>query len=159
MTTMERRFVDVSTDIKTSGVAWGSIIAGAVGAAALSIILLILGTGLGFSVISPWPNSGISAGTLGVSSILWLALTQIVASALGGYLAGRLRLKWAGVHTDEIYFRDTAHGFLAWATAALITAILIGSVIGHAVTSGASAASSLIPIAEQSTGLVSPATT
>ena len=100
----------------SSAVSWGAIMAGAA-AAALSLILLILGTGLGLSSVSPWSHDGISATTFGVSTIVWLALTQLLASGMGGYLAGRLRTKWVETHTDEVYFRDTAHGFLAWAIA------------------------------------------
>ncbi|GAA0415680.1 hypothetical protein GCM10008969_43520 [Pseudomonas veronii subsp. inensis] len=78
-----------------SGVSWGAIFAGAAAAAALSLILVLLGFGLGFSAVSPWADSGISAKGLGISTIIWLAFTQIVASGLGGYIAGRLRVKWA----------------------------------------------------------------
>ena len=46
---------------------------------------------------------------------------------MGGYLAGRLRTKWVDVHTDEVYFRDTAHGFLAWAVGLVITAAFLTS--------------------------------
>src|SRR5450756_2627232 len=94
-------------------VAWGAIVAGAAAAAALSLILLMLGIGLGLSSVSPWVHDGVSAATFGVSAILWVTLTQLLASGMGGYLAGRLRTKWVAVHTDEVYFRDTAHGFLA----------------------------------------------
>ncbi len=123
----------------SSGVSWAAIFAGAAGTAALSLILLILGTGLGMSSISPWSGSGISGVTFGVATILWLTLTQLVASATGGYLAGRLRTKWAGVHTDEVYFRDTAHGFLSWAVAALVTAVLLTSVVSSLVGTGVKA--------------------
>ena len=128
-----------------SGVSWGAIFAGAAAAAALSLILVLLGFGLGFSAVSPWADSGISAKGLGISTIIWLAFTQIVASGLGGYIAGRLRVKWANMHGDEVYFRDTAHGFLAWAVATLVTAILVvgsvSSVVGGGVKAGASVAS------------------
>jgi hypothetical protein len=102
-----------------SAVSWGAVFAGAAAAAALSLILLLLGTGLGLSSVSPWASEGIDASTFGVSSILWITFMQLAASAVGGYLAGRLRTKWAGVQTDEVYFRDTAHGLLAWAVATL----------------------------------------
>ncbi len=95
-----------------SAVSWAAIFAGSVGAAALSLLLLILGTGLGFSAVSPWSTEGISATTLGFSAIAWLSFTQIAASGMGGYLAGRLRTRWFGAHNDEVFFRDTAHGFL-----------------------------------------------
>lgn len=120
----------------TAAVAWGAILAGAAGAAALSLILLILGTGLGLSSVSPWTHNGISATTFGVSTILWLALTQLLASGLGGYLAGRLRTKWSDADRNEVYFRDTAHGFLAWAVASLATAAVLTSVIGSIVGGG-----------------------
>ena len=129
--------VDRSTH--ASGVSWGAIFAGAAGAAALSLILLILGTGLGLSSVSPWTQAGVSAATFGISTILWLTFTQLVASGMGGYLAGRLRTRWTAVHVDEVYFRDTAHGFLAWAIASLATAALLGSVIGSIVSGGAQA--------------------
>lgn len=122
-----------------SGVSWAAIFAGAAAAAALSLILLILGTGLGLSSISPWTGQGASATTFGISTIAWLTLTQLAASGLGGYLAGRLRSKWVAVHTDEVYFRDTAHGFLAWAVATLVTAAMLTSAIGSVLGSGAKA--------------------
>lgn len=129
-----------SAGYNSSGVSWGAILAGAAAAAALSLILVILGSGLGFSAISPWPSSGASAATVGVSAALWLALTQIVAAGVGGYLAGRLRVKWADVHTDEVYFRDTAHGMLSWAVATLVTAAFLGTVLAGIVGAGAKAA-------------------
>ncbi|WP_448681158.1 hypothetical protein [Pseudomonas nicosulfuronedens] len=112
-----------------SGVSWAAILAGAAAAAALSLILIVLGFGLGFSAVSPWPGDGGTFKQMSISTFIWLAITQILASGLGGYLAGRLRVKWASLHGDEVYFRDTAHGFLAWAIATLVTATLvIGSV-------------------------------
>ena len=93
----------------SSGVSWAAVIAGAFVAAALSLILLALGTGIGLSSVSPWSNVGASASTINNAAILWLIIIQIIASAMGGYLAGRLRTKWATIHTDEVYFRDTAH--------------------------------------------------
>ena len=134
----------LTTAQHTSGVSWGAILAGAAAAAALSLILLILGTGLGLSSVSPWAQVGITAATFGVSTILWLTFTQIAASGMGGYLAGRLRTRWSAVHTDEVYFRDTAHGFLAWAIASLATAALLGSAISGIVAGGAQAGASVV---------------
>lgn len=123
-----------------SGVSWGAIIAGAFAAAGVSLILVLVGAGLGFSAASPWSHSGLSAGKLGVSAILWLTLTQLIASGLGGYLAGRLRGRWPGVHTHEVFFRDTAHGLLTWALATLAVATLFSSVMGSVISGGAKAA-------------------
>lgn len=123
-----------------SAVSWSAIFAGATAAAALALILLLLGTGLGLSTVSPWSTSGIAATTFGLSAILWLTFTQVVAYGMGGYLAGRLRTRWLAVHSDEVYFRDTVHGFLTWAVASLATAALLTSVIGSIIGSGMQAA-------------------
>ena len=127
-----------------SGVSWGAIFAGAAAAAALSLILVLLGFGLGFSAVSPWANEGVSAKGLGISTIVWLAATQIVASGLGGYIAGRLRVKWAYMHGDEVYFRDTAHGFLAWCVATLVTATLVVGSVSSIVSGGVQAGASVV---------------
>jgi hypothetical protein len=134
----------VSSDSNTSGVSWGAVIAGAFVAAALSLALLTLGTGVGFSAVSPWANAGASASTIGWTAIIWLVLMQLIASSTGGYLAGRLRTKWVNVHTHEVYFRDTAHGFLVWAVGLVITAVFLtsaaASMIGGAARAGTIAA-------------------
>lgn len=127
-----------------SAVSWGAIAAGAAAAAALSLILLMLGVGLGLSTVSPWTRGGAAADAFGVSTIVWLTFTQLVASAAGGYLAGRLRTRWTAVPADEAYFRDTAHGFLAWALASLATAALLTSVIASILGVGAQAGGALI---------------
>lgn len=111
----------------SSGVSWGAVIGGAFVSAAFYLILLALGAGLGLSALSPWSNVGVSAAAVGWAAILWLIFIEVIASALGGYLTGRLRTKWAMVHTDEVYFRDTANGFLAWAVALVISVTLLAS--------------------------------
>jgi hypothetical protein len=125
------------SDSHVGGVSWAAVIAGATAAAALTLILLMLGVGLGLSLVSPWSGAGMSSGSFGVSTILWLVFTQVVASGAGGYLAGRLRRKWLDTHTDEVYFRDTAHGFLAWAVASLVTAALLSGTVSAIVGGGA----------------------
>jgi hypothetical protein len=143
LTSALARGVDATSDYaataRAGAVSWGAIIAGAAGAAALSLILLILGTGLGLSSVSPWTGQGAEASTFSVSTIVWLTFTQLAASGMGGYRAGRLRTRWAATHNDEVYFRDTAHGFLAWAIATLATAALLTSAIGSIVGAGTKA--------------------
>lgn len=129
----------VARAASTSGVSWGAIFAGAAGAAALSLVLFLLGTGLGMSSVSPWSGEGIGATTFGWATIGWITFVALAASGVGGYLAGRLRTKWTGIHTAEVYFRDTAHGFLAWAVATLLSATLLSSVVGSVVATGAEA--------------------
>jgi len=113
-----------------TAISWGAIIGGAFAAAAMGLILVALGTGLGFSAVSPWSGSGASATTMTIAGAIWLLLMSAIASAIGGYLAGRLRTRWVDVHIDEVFFRDTAHGFLAWAVGTVITAAVLTSAAG-----------------------------
>jgi len=94
---------------------------------ALSLILFVLGAGVGLSSVSPWAEGSAAAERISVGAIFWLIVVQIVASAVGGYLAGRLRTKWTALHTHEVFFRDTAHGFIAWSVALVLTTILFAS--------------------------------
>jgi hypothetical protein len=130
-------------DSNLSGVSWPAVIAGAFVTAALSLILLALGTGIGLSSVSPWANSGASGKAVAVGAIVWFVLIEVIASSIGGYLAGRLRTKWVNVHTHEVYFRDTAHGFLVWAVALVISAAFLASaassMIGGAARASAAA--------------------
>jgi len=136
-----------------AGVSWGAVFAGAAAAAALSFILLILGVGLGLSSVSPYQYN---AAPLGDATIAWLAFMQLAASGIGGYMAGRLRVKWASVHGDEVHFRDTAHGLLAWAVATLATVAVLGggtrAVLSGAIDSGAAAASVAAPALARGAG-------
>jgi len=83
-----------------------------------------LGSGLGLSGANPWSFVPQAVATFTIGAGIWLIVMQWLSSALGGYLAGRLRKKWVGVRTDEVFFRDTAHGLLAWALATAIVAVL-----------------------------------
>lgn len=131
----------LTSEAHSSGVSWGAVLAGAFAAAALALILLLLGTGLGLSAVSPWSNEGATAKTLGVAAIVWMIVVHLSSSAIGGYLAGRLRTKWVDVHTDEVFFRDTAHGLVSWAVGIVITAALLTSaatsIVGGAAKAGA----------------------
>ena len=133
----------ITTDATTS-VSWGAILAGAVAAAALSFVLLILGFGLGLSIVSPWDGRGVSAAAIGVTGILWITFTQIAASGLGGYLVGRLRTRWTDVQADEVYFRDTAHGLVTWSIATLLAAVVFTGSLATVVSGGAKAGTSIL---------------
>lgn len=136
-TIVEERPLRASGIAVTRAVSWQAILAGAIAAAALSLILFMLGIGLGLSALSPWADTGSSADAISLGAILWIAFVAFASSGLGGYVAGRLRESWPGVQRDEVYFRDTAHGFLAWALATLVTAAALTSVIGSIAKSAA----------------------
>lgn len=119
--------VSRNREANASGVTWAAVIVGAFVTAALSLTLLALGAGFGLLSASPWSRGAISRSPLDAAAIIWMIVIQIVACGIGGYLAGRLRTKWTSIHTEEVYFRDTAHGFLVWAVAVVITAAFLGS--------------------------------
>lgn len=129
----------METDLRTastvvdaqSAVSWGAIVAGAAAASALSLLLIALGAGLGLSAVSPWNTSGVSASTFKTGTGIYLVVVAVMSSAVGGYLAARLRSKWVGAHRHEVFFRDTAHGFTAWAGATLLSAAALGSATGY----------------------------
>jgi hypothetical protein len=125
-----------TVESSATGVEWAAISAGALAAVGVSIILFTLGSGLGIAGANPWSFVPQSVVTFTVGAGIWLVVMQWLSSALGGYLAGRLRKKWVGVRTDEVFFRDTAHGLLAWALATALVAALFtlgsGAVVGSA---------------------------
>lgn len=136
---------EISAPVESSSAAvhWGPIIAGAFAASTLTFILMLLGSGLGLTMVSPWSNEGASITTFAVSTAIWLIIVQWFSSGVGGYLTGRLRTKWVGIHTDETYFRDTAHGFMAWALATLIIVFILGSALSAAIGTGVQSASTV----------------
>jgi hypothetical protein len=104
---------------------------------------MLVGAGLGLTVVSPFPGAGASIETVTASTAIWLVVVQWLSALLGGYMAGRLRTKWVNLHTDEVFFRDTAHGFLAWALATLVVAGLLTSTVSAIVGTGVQAASTV----------------
>ena len=126
-----------SVESSASAIEWSAIFAGGVAAMGITLILLTLGPGLGLTAVSPWSFRNPSPVGFGTAAAIWLVVTQWLSSAFGGYLTGRLRKKWVGIRTDEVLFRDTAHGLLAWALATLIMAALI--TLGSATAAGVAA--------------------
>jgi hypothetical protein len=108
-----------------SAASWPAILAGAFVAIATSLVLFALGSGFGLAVISPWPGRGVSAAGFTINAAIWLIVTQWLSAALGGYIAGRLRTKWVGTHTHEVFFRDTAHGLITWSVATVVVALVL----------------------------------
>lgn len=151
----------------TGFVEWGPIIAGAVTAAAISFVLLTFGSAIGLSATSPWPNSGVSAKTAASLAVFWIMAQQIGAFMAGGYVAGRLRARWAEASTDEVEFRDGLHGALVWAVGIVVGAALAMSTVGAVTKAGANvaataataaAASNADPMAYFTDAMLRPAT-
>jgi hypothetical protein len=133
----------IGNEASSSAVSWAAIFAGAFAALALTVVLTSLGAGLGLTTISVWPNSGASVTTFTISAGIGLIVVQWLSSALGGFISGRLRTKWTGVHTHEVFFRDTAHGLLSWALATVVGTALLAAATSSMVGGGVRAASTV----------------
>jgi len=139
----------LAAEASASAVSWAAVFGGAVVMAAATILLLALGSGLSLSSVSPWSGSGVSATTFTVMTAIWLIVVQWLSAGLGGYVTGRLRTRWTGVHTNEVFFRDTAHGLIAWAVAAVIGVGLLASAASTVVSGGVHAAAGVAGGASQ----------
>ncbi len=135
-----------------SGIHWAAIIGGAVGATAVSMMLVPLGSAFGFSSVSAWRDIGHNALVFSTHWAIWLVVMQWLSSLVGGYIAGRLRVKWADTHSDEVFFRDTVHGFLAWGVATLFSVIVLTSVTTATVNTTAEVAPAAAQAAASATG-------
>jgi hypothetical protein len=135
-----------------SGVSWAAVLAGAFVATAFSIALTALGAGLGLVSVSPWSNNNVSVTTFGILAAAWFIAVQLFASGIGGYLAGRMRTRWVSVHTDEVYFRDTAHGLLVWAVGAVVSALVLSSAASSVASGIARAGAGAVQVAASVAG-------
>jgi hypothetical protein len=134
---------DAAVESSSSAVSWGPIVAGAFAASTLTMVLMLVGSGLGLTMVSPWSGESASVTTFALTTAVWLVIVQWLSSGLGGYLTGRLRTKWVGLPTNETVFRDSAHGFMAWALATLLVVGVLGSALTAAIGTGVQAASTV----------------
>ena len=105
---------------------WGSILAGALIAVVTGAMLNILGLAIGALAADPFSFSGEQAAGIGVAGGIWIAVSNMLALALGGYVAARSA---PYVDRDE----GMLHGLAVWAVAFLIAIVLVGgSVMGAA---------------------------
>jgi hypothetical protein len=128
-----------------SAPSWPAVIIGAFVAIAASLILLMLGSDLGFAAILPGSNHEPLGPTFLVTAAIWLIVTQWISSGLGGYIAGRLQRRWHGVRTHGILFRDTARGLVTWAVATVVVAALIGPSVHSMIAGDARATPAIAP--------------
>lgn len=126
---------DIEIEKQVHSVDWGSVIAGAAGAAAISVLLAGFGTALGLSMTSAQRFAGVSGTTFAIFAGLWFALVHVGSFYAGGYVTGRMR-RAISVSATERHFRDGVHGFLVWAVGTLVGAYFLAST-ASAVTSKA----------------------
>jgi hypothetical protein len=138
---VETPLTDTDVAPSRAAVAWGAVIAGALAAIAITLVLFSLGSGFSFAAASPWGAIAQTAAKVSLAAGIWLIVVQWLSSAIGGYLAGRLRTRWPGLHTHEVFFRDTAHGFLAWALATAAVATVAAATVSMGAAGAAATAS------------------
>lgn len=135
------------TDVNVSGtgcpLCWKAILAGAAAAAAVSLILLTLGSGMGLASMSPWSADRFSIGVFTLKMAVALIVMQWISAFVGGYIAGRLRKAPDDFHTNEVFFQDTAQGFLTWCVATLFTAAVLTTTLASVVSGGGKTAAML----------------
>jgi hypothetical protein len=139
-----------------NAVSWTAIVAGAIGAATVSMLLILLGSGLGMAAAT-WAHDGMTASTAGIVTIIWMTVVQFLASMTAGYLAGRLRSKRVSTRAREVYFRDTAHGILAWAIATFLTISILSTAVSS-VLRGITTDASIVGFSTALVGLPATAT-
>ena len=133
-----------------SAVSWPAVIGGAVAATAVTVVLSALGGGVGLGSVSVWSQSANpSPKHFTALAAIWLVLVQWIGSGLGGYLTGRMRTKWSDIHTHEVFFRDTANGFLSWALASLLVVGLTCTAASSVLFGGARLAGNAAQTASQ----------
>jgi hypothetical protein len=148
--------MDAATTIRSepvvtyrSAASWPAILAGSAVILAMTLVMLSLGIGLGMSVVSPWGGSGVSATTYKVGTGIYFIVIAMISAGLGGHVTGRLRHRYLGIHDNEVYFRDTLHGLVAWALALIVGAALLASsanaIVGNAAANTAPAVASQSP--------------
>jgi hypothetical protein len=136
--------IDSTTEAWGSAVSWGAVAGGAFATGSLSVILVALGSGLGLASVSPWSYSGASLTTVKAMTVIWLIVVQWLSAGLGGYLTGRLRTNNAvGIHPHEVYFRDSANGFVTWAVATVLVALLLSSALSSLIGGAAHGAATI----------------
>src|SRR5690348_3033213 len=92
---------------------WSAIFAGAVAAAGLSFALNAFATGIGLSIVSTAPTWREASSWLALISGLYFLFVALLAFALGGYIAGRMRAP-LNLSAGEMEFRDGVHGLITW---------------------------------------------
>jgi ElaB/YqjD/DUF883 family membrane-anchored ribosome-binding protein len=113
---------DVRT-IMLNRISWGAVLAGVVAALVTQLILNMLGVGIGVATLDPVGGDNPQASTFSIAAGIWWTLSGIIASFVGGYIAGRLsgrpKESTAGLH-----------GITAWAATTLVIFYLLTSTLG-----------------------------
>jgi hypothetical protein len=120
---------------------WGAVIAGAVIAAAISLVLLTFGSAIGLSMASPYEGAGASKALFAIALGLWVVWVIVSSNLAGGYVVGRMRRRIGDATEHESDVRDGTHGIAMWGLGVLIAAVLAMAGVSGVVAGGAKLAS------------------
>lgn len=109
--------------IMLNRISWGAVIAGVVVALVVQLLLGMLGLGIGAATLDPLGGDNPSASTLTISAGIWTVVSGIIASFVGGLMAGRLSGKPVG-STGGL------HGLTSWAATTLVIIFLFTTTVG-----------------------------
>jgi membrane protein implicated in regulation of membrane protease activity len=117
----------VKYDFETKrDVSWRAILAGLVSVLSLLLILNLFGLAAGFGSIEPTEEARPLEG-LGTGIFVWWGLSNVLALALGGYVAARVGVS---LNTKA----GVLQGVLTWAIYAVVSAWLLTSAVGKIVS-------------------------
>lgn len=111
---------------RVSRVNWGAIIAGGLLAIAISLLLNLLGLGLGFSAIDPAYDDQPLKG-VGTGSMVWFGISNLLAIFAGAWVAGR----FAGFVDNK---DGGLHGVMTWALYTFVSFVFLTSTISSVVS-------------------------
>jgi hypothetical protein len=96
------------------------------------------------TLTSPQPEaSGLSIWGLVIATAWWAVMVEIGSFFAGGYLAGRMRMRWGTGTPDESSFRDGAHGFMVWAVGVVLGAFVLAWAGGATLKTATQAAATM----------------
>lgn len=114
-----------------------AILGGALAVCAVSLLLYAVGTLAGWEGALLWSTPGARATPSSWPSLVWMVCTPLVAAAIGGAVAGRMRAQRTAVLQGAPATQgDRWHGLLAWVLGTALTALVMG-VAGHSVVRAA----------------------
>ena len=130
-------------------VSCGAIFAGVVIAVAVQLVLGILGTGIGLSMVDPVEGTTPGAAGFGIGAGIYWLITTVVALGAGGYAAARV----SGV-TER--FDALVHGLVVWGVTLILTLYLLTSAVGGIIGGAFRTIGSVAGAAGATVGTVAP---
>src|ERR1700712_404577 len=123
---------------------WGAVIAGVILSLIVYLIMSVLGTAIGASLLSPMSRQNPGHG-FGFGSGVWVIVTTVLAVFIGSYFAGRCApvLGWL-------------HGLLAWAGMTFLVIYGMASFVGGAVNAASRVASTTATVGAAASNQTSP---